>query len=107
MQLAPSTRKPKPLPEKNNSTRHQERNNSTRHQERNNSTLQEKTTRLCTAVDRLHRFYSGIGFFYLLTYIQRLLWIAKPGRKSKKSKKKIYALKSKKKNYALKNEKKK
>ncbi|GFU12781.1 hypothetical protein TNCV_4788321 [Trichonephila clavipes] len=51
-------------------------NNSTREQERNNSTQQEKTTQLvsrnettqlCTAVDRLHRLYSRIGFFYLLT----------------------------------------
>ncbi|GFW16539.1 hypothetical protein TNCV_2351631 [Trichonephila clavipes] len=68
-------------------------NNSTRQHERNNSTQQEKTTQLgnmnetsqlasktettqlvsrnettqlCTAVDRLHRLYSRIGFFYLL-----------------------------------------
>ncbi|GFT54634.1 hypothetical protein TNCV_811331 [Trichonephila clavipes] len=41
------------MQEKNNSTRQYERNNSTRQQERNNSTQQEKTTQLCTAVDRL------------------------------------------------------
>ncbi|GFW99431.1 hypothetical protein TNCV_3007331 [Trichonephila clavipes] len=43
---------------------------------RNETTQQEKTTQLgsrnetaqlCTAVDRLHRLYSRIGFFYLLT----------------------------------------
>ncbi|GFX77467.1 hypothetical protein TNCV_1743661 [Trichonephila clavipes] len=75
IQLALSTRKPKPLQEKNNSTQ-QDKNNSTRPQERNNSTQQWKTTQLssrnqttqlCTAVDRLHRLYSRIGFFYLLT----------------------------------------
>ncbi|GFV88663.1 hypothetical protein TNCV_1593831 [Trichonephila clavipes] len=53
IQLAPSTRKPKPLQEKNNSTQQEKkhfdstgRNNSTRYQERNNSTQQEKTTQL-------------------------------------------------------------
>ncbi|GFW55951.1 hypothetical protein TNCV_4390921 [Trichonephila clavipes] len=57
----------------NNSTRQHERNNSTGE---NNSTQQQErttqlgsrneTTQLCTAVDRLHRLYSRIGFFYLL-----------------------------------------
>ncbi|GFT08386.1 hypothetical protein TNCV_2751221 [Trichonephila clavipes] len=48
-------------------------------QERNNSTQQEKTTQLvsrneqtqlCTVVNRLHRLYSRIGFFYLLTHAE-------------------------------------
>ncbi|GFX46924.1 uncharacterized protein TNCV_4040681 [Trichonephila clavipes] len=56
IQLAHSTRKPKPLQEKNNSTQ-QEKNNSTRQQERNNSTQQEETTQLGTRneITRLSR----------------------------------------------------
>ncbi|GFX75720.1 hypothetical protein TNCV_2082311 [Trichonephila clavipes] len=68
IQLAPSTRKSKPMQEKNNSTRQHERNNSTQQEKttqpgnmnettqlssRNEITQQEKTTQLVIAVDRL------------------------------------------------------
>ncbi|GFT37605.1 hypothetical protein TNCV_66871 [Trichonephila clavipes] len=63
----------------NNSTRQHERNNSTQQQERTtqlnrrkqlNSTVGTKQLNSAlpsTAYNRLHRFYSRIGFFYLLT----------------------------------------
>ncbi|GFX80821.1 hypothetical protein TNCV_3215691 [Trichonephila clavipes] len=58
----------------NNSTRQHERNNSTgennstQKQERNNSTLHCRRPP-AIAYNRLHRLYSRIGNFYLLTYI--------------------------------------
>ncbi|GFS70509.1 hypothetical protein TNCV_2671321, partial [Trichonephila clavipes] len=48
----PSTRKPKPLLEKSNSTQH-EKNNSTQH-EKNNSTQQKKTTQLGNRNEATH-----------------------------------------------------
>ncbi|GFY04422.1 hypothetical protein TNCV_4415101 [Trichonephila clavipes] len=51
----------------NNSTQQQER--TTQHGSRNETTQlvsMTETTQLCIAVDRLHRLYSRIGFFYLL-----------------------------------------
>ncbi|GFT25267.1 hypothetical protein TNCV_181291 [Trichonephila clavipes] len=54
IQLAPSTRKSKPMQEKNNSTRQHERNNSTQQQERTTQLVSRtETTQLCTAVDHL------------------------------------------------------
>ncbi|GFW82401.1 uncharacterized protein TNCV_3818811 [Trichonephila clavipes] len=61
----------------NNSTRQHERttqlgskNETTQLASRNETTQlvsRNETTQLCTAIDRLHRLYSRIGFFYLLT----------------------------------------
>ncbi|GFV45410.1 hypothetical protein TNCV_858481 [Trichonephila clavipes] len=51
----------------NNSTCQKERNNSTRQDKPTQLASRNETTQLCPAVDRLHRLYSRIGFFYLLT----------------------------------------
>ncbi|GFV18773.1 hypothetical protein TNCV_4756601 [Trichonephila clavipes] len=74
------------MQEKNNSTQQQER--TTQLDSRNETTQlvsRNETTQLCTAVDRLqppatactaynrlHRLYSRIGFFYLLTLLKVL-----------------------------------
>ncbi|GFW41135.1 hypothetical protein TNCV_841761 [Trichonephila clavipes] len=65
-----------PMQEKNNSTQLGNMIETTQQEKKTqlssmNETTQlvsrNETTQLCTAVDRLHRLYSRIGFFYLLT----------------------------------------
>ncbi|GFW36329.1 hypothetical protein TNCV_3712501 [Trichonephila clavipes] len=74
----PSTRKSKPMQDKNNSPRQHERSNSTQQEKTTQLSSRNETTQLgrrkqlnsalpSTAYNRLNRLYSRIRFFYLLT----------------------------------------
>ncbi|GFW56482.1 hypothetical protein TNCV_1405871 [Trichonephila clavipes] len=59
------------LSSRNETTQLVSRNETTQLNRKKTTQLvsRNETTQLCTAVDRLHRLYSRIGFFYLLSSV--------------------------------------